>query len=205
MPWKAVVLVGPTGSGKTPLGKLLEKEGLLGRLCLHFDFGEALRTSGKRQTGPLTRAEHDIVEESLRAGALLENEHFPIAQKLLVAYLKERNTTRATFVVLNGIPRHAGQAEAMETVVKMQTVISLECEPVIAWERIRTNAGGDREGRADDALEEVERRIEVFRKRTGPLLKYYRERGVPVLPLNVGVTTTAQEMRMQLLANWSYL
>lgn len=203
IPWEAVVLVGPTGSGKTPLGQLLEKEGLWGRPCLHFDFGEALRASSKQQTGQLTCAELDIVEKSLRTGALLENKHFPIAKKLLANYLTERNANGDALVVLNGIPRHIGQADALEAVVKAQTVVSLECGPVIAWERIRINAGGDRDERADDTLEEVEQRIELFRKMTAPLLKYYRGLGVPVLPLAVGVKTTAQELRLQLGANLS--
>jgi adenylate kinase family enzyme len=170
---------------------------------LHFDFGEALRASAKQQTGRLTRSERDVVEKSLRTGTLLENEHFSIAKKLLVNYLTKRKASEDTLVVLNGLPRHIGQAKAMEAVVEMQTLVSLECEPVIVWERIRINAGGDRGGRADDTLEEVEQRFEVFRRRTAPLLKYYRELGVPVLPLDVGVKTTAQGMRLQLEANWS--
>ncbi len=201
--WKAVLLVGPTGSGKTPLGQLLEKEGLWGRLCLHFDFGEALRASATQQTGQLTRSERDTVEKSLRTGTLLENEHFSIAKKLLVNYLTKRNANGDTLIVLNGLPRHIGQAKAMEAVVEMQALVILECEPVIVWERIRINAGGDRRERADDTLEEVEQRLEVFRRRTAPLLKYYRELGVPVLPVGAGVKTTAQEMRSQLKAKWS--
>lgn len=201
--WKAILLFGPTGSGKTPLGQLLEKEGLEGKRCLHFDFGEVLRASAKYQTGQLTSSERLVVENSLRIGALLENKHFFIAKKLLVGYLTERNANMDTLVVLNGLPRHTGQAEAMESVVEVRSIISLDCEPLIAWERIRINAGGDRDERADDTLKEVESRIEVFRKRTSLLLKYYHERGVPVLPLDVGVKTTAQEMRLQLEAKWS--
>ncbi len=40
---KAILLLGPTGSGKTPLGQALEKKGLAGRRCVHFDFGANLR------------------------------------------------------------------------------------------------------------------------------------------------------------------
>lgn len=69
---------------------------------------------------------------------------------------------------------------------------------MIAWERIHVNAGGDREGRADDTLEEVGQRIETFMKRTAPLLDYYGKLGVPVLPLDVGVETSAEEMRLRL-------
>ena len=41
---RAIVLLGPTGSGKTPLGDLIERCGLWGAPCLHFDFGACLRS-----------------------------------------------------------------------------------------------------------------------------------------------------------------
>jgi adenylate kinase family enzyme len=40
---KAILLLGPTGSGKTPLGQVLEERGLWGHTCMHFDFGANLR------------------------------------------------------------------------------------------------------------------------------------------------------------------
>lgn len=174
----------------------------MGRPCLHFDFGEALRASLNLDTRLLTPEERAIVHESLRTGSLLENEHFSIAEKLLEGPLAERNSTPDTIVVLNGLPRHSGQAEAMDRVVDMLAVVSLECTPAIAWERIRDDSGGDRGGRVDDTREEVQRRIEVFRERTAPLLSYYRRIGLPVLSLDVGVKTTAHEMRLQLEAEW---
>jgi hypothetical protein len=39
----ALLLLGPTGAGKTPLGDWLEAHGLWGRPCHHFDFGANLR------------------------------------------------------------------------------------------------------------------------------------------------------------------
>ena len=45
----------------------------------------------------------------------------------------------------------------------------------------------------------------VFRMRTEPLLEYYHKLGVPLLPLDIGVKTTAQEMRLQLDAKWSQI
>ena len=201
--WKAVLLVGPTGCGKTPLGELLETEGLWGRRCLHFDFGKALRTSAGGQTGRLTHKECELVGELLKAGALLEDKHFPVARKLLVDFMTERNASEDTLVVLNGLPRHVGQARAMEAVVEMRALVSLECAPGIVWERVRTNSGGDRGERADDTLEEVKQRLEVFRQRTVPLLEYYGARGVSVLCVDVGAKTTAREMRRALEAQCS--
>ena len=198
IPWKAVLLVGPTGSGKTPLGQVLQKKGLWGRPCLHFDFGEALRASAAQRTGPLTPGERDVVERSLRQGTLLEDAHFPIAEKLLADFLAQRTAKSDTLVVLNGLPRHIGQAGAMESIIDLQALVSLECGPATLWERIRLNAGGDRGGRADDTLKEVERRVGGFRSRTEPLLRYYREQRVPVLLLQVGTKTTAQDIYGQL-------
>jgi hypothetical protein len=42
-PYPAILLVGPTGSGKTPLGALCEKKGLWQSRVFHFDFGAILR------------------------------------------------------------------------------------------------------------------------------------------------------------------
>lgn len=193
--WQTILLVGPTGSGKTPFGQLLEQEGLRGKRCVHFDFGQALRTSATSPQGLLTDTEFQVVENVLKAGVLLEDEHFPLARKLLNTFLSKRNAGVDTLVVLNGLPRHVGQAQAMEAVIDMQTVVSLECKPEIAWERVRVNAGGDRGDRTDDTLEKVRKRINTFNERTAPLLKYYHERGVPVLPVDVGVKTSAEEMR----------
>ena len=201
--WKAVLLVGPTGCGKTPLGELLEREGLWERRCLHFDFGEVLRTSTGEQTGRLTQREHELIDRLLGTGALLEDEHFPVARKLLVNFITERNAGEDKLVVLNGLPRHIGQARAMEAVVEIRALVSLECAPEVAWERVRTNTGGDRSERIDDTLEEVKQRLDIFRQRTVPLLEYYVVRGVRVLCVDVGVRTTAWDMRRVLEAQYS--
>ena len=161
MLWQSILLVGPTGSGKTPLGQLLDAGGLGGRRCLHFDFGEALRASVEEWSGVLTNSERDFVAVLLKTGALLDDAHFPIAEKLLVDFLTRRNADGDTLIVLNGLPRHAGQARAMEAVVDMRAIMSLECEPEIAWERIRANIGGDRGERSDDAFEKVKRRLGI--------------------------------------------
>lgn len=44
-PVDVVLLVGPTGSGKSPPGDLLAKRGFLGRRAHHLDFGSALRSA----------------------------------------------------------------------------------------------------------------------------------------------------------------
>jgi len=199
----AILLVGPTGSGKTPLGRLLEREGLEGRRCLHFDFGEALRrgAAGKGTTGLLTRTERGFLARVIRTGALLEDEQFPIARKLLRDFLARRRAGPAALLVLNGLPRHPGQAVTIEPDVAVEAVIHLACGPDVVRDRIWTDAGGDRAGRADDRLADVRRRLATYRRRTAPLLAHYRARGVPILRILVGRRTTARQMRDRLRAH----
>jgi adenylate kinase family enzyme len=103
-------------------------------------------------------------------------------------------------VVLNGLPRHAGQARALEPLLAMKAVVQLACTPAVAWERIRANTGGDRAGRADDTAEEVRGRIETFRARTAPLLDYYQSAGTLIVKVEIGVQTTPREVWMHLQA-----
>ena len=42
-----ILLIGPTGSGKTPFGDYLEQHGIADRACLHFDFGSSLRSAAQ--------------------------------------------------------------------------------------------------------------------------------------------------------------
>ena len=160
---------------------------------MHFDFGEALRASVERQAKTLTSGERDCVSVLLKTGALLADTHFGVARKLLVGFLTRQNADRDALVVLNGLPRHTDQAKAMEALVDMKALISLECEPEIAWERIRANTGGDRGKRSDDTFEQVEQRLYLFRQATMPLLKYYCARGVYIFRTNVGIRTTPEE------------
>lgn len=89
---EAIVLLGPTGAGKTPLGAWLEAKGLWGRRCLHFDFGASLRERAGKGAGPgpLTPAQRRFLVAVLTRGALLEDRHFPIARRLLEDFLRKR-------------------------------------------------------------------------------------------------------------------
>jgi adenylate kinase len=190
----AVLLVGPTGSGKTPLGQLLERRGLWGLPCLHFDFGHEMRKSVQADSQLLTGAELELVTRMLQTGALLEDEHFPIALKIFQGFIASHNAYKGTLIILNGLPRHVGQAERMNDVVRMIAVISLECTPQTAMRRIRTDAGGDRGGRVDDSLEEIKHKLELFSERTTPLLDYYRARHVGIISVEVGPTSSAGDI-----------
>jgi len=196
---EAIVLIGPTGSGKTPLGELLAGRGLWGRRCVHFDFGAALRRIAAGEVSDdFDEGDIQFVRGVLETGALLEDRDFHIALRAIRSELIRRGADEDCIVVLNGLPRHVGQARDLEEVVDVRTVVVLNCSPEVVARRIATNAGGDRIGRRDDDIEAVIRRLEIFKMRTAPLADYYRDAGGSVETIEITETTTPQEIADEL-------
>lgn len=197
---RAMLLLGPTGSGKTPLGDELERHGFRARRCAHFDFGSVLRRTASTHACPpgLTAAARAVVIRALATGALLEDEHFHIARRLLAAFVGTAGIEPDDLLVLNGLPRHVGQARGLASVVRVTLVVCLACTPGTVLERIRRNSGGDRSERTDDSVEAVSRKLALFRERTAPLLELYAGQGAAVEQVEVKVNTRAADVRLQL-------
>jgi adenylate kinase len=204
-PWPSLLIVGPTGSGKTPLGDELERRGFLGRRCVHFDFGANLRAiaAASARDGVLTVPEIEAVRTSLATGALFEDKDMPMIVKIVGRFAEARDLTPGSLLVLNGLPRHRRQAEDLAGVVDVEQVIQLEASAAVIRERLRLDPGGDRAARADDGLEAVETRLAVFRERTVPLVSYYRERGSLIVEIPVTPTMTAAEAYQALVERLS--
>jgi adenylate kinase len=206
---EAILLLGPTGSGKTPLGERIQVRGLTGRACAHFDFGDRLRriTAGRLAVEGLTGADRAFLVEVLERGALLEDEHFAIAETILRAFIEEvwrGRDAHATIVVLNGLPRHAGQAEAVDRIVDIRKVVELSCTPGTVLARLLADTGGDRASRIDDDPDLVRRKLRTYAERTAPLVEHYRRRATAVLCLSVGPETTAEQLRQELTDRWKH-
>ncbi len=193
---KATLLLGPTGAGKTPLGELIQRRGLWGADYLHFDFGENLReiVANNQTDGALSQADIDLLREMLATGALLDDEHFPIARRMVLGFMTARRAGPRTCILLNGLPRHIGQATAIEAVLAIRAVIHLRCSPETVFARIDADTGGDRAGRVDDGLQAVAEKLAIFERRTEPLLQHYERRGVEIHPIDVSAHMTAGRM-----------
>jgi len=205
----AMLVLGPTGSGKTPLGELLCNQGFGRWRFYHFDFGHQLRTivSGSLSSRLFDDNERQLIAEILRSGRLLTNEEFFIADRLLRSFLSRlpRMSERTEIVVLNGLPRNVFQAERVADIVTIRLVVSLDCNQDVVLQRIQANAGGDRIGRHDDGLDLVSRKLVLYEQETKPLRDFYKSRGVPIVELPVTASSTAEELRSLLFHQWREL
>jgi adenylate kinase len=192
---QAILLLGPTGAGKSPLGDWLEKNTFRGRRCHHFDFGENLRAAVASQlAGAFNPEEIRFLRRVLEEGALLEDEYFHLAARIFDGFVARKNVQATDLVVLNGLPRHLQQARALDEKITVVGLVQLDCEAGTVSERLRRNSGGDRAQREDDSEALVARKLAIFEERTRPLLNYYMEQSAAILKVQVGVETRPAEI-----------
>lgn len=194
-PVDAMLLLGPTGVGKSPLGDAIELHGLLGRTCRHLDFGSELRgaVSDVRGSDAYSTAELDFIHGVLDRGLLLENEHFPLAQKIISRYLDRVGFSQHELLVLNGIPRHAGQSHDIARIAAIHALVVLDGDADTVSRRIQNNSGGDRTERIDDNSELIGIKLSLFRERTSPLIDHYTQRGCALYRIRVSADMTPSE------------
>jgi adenylate kinase family enzyme len=198
---QAVLLLGPTGAGKSPLGEALERSGWGGRRCVHFDFGAELRRAASipEEFPDLGADDRAVIHSVLAEGALLEDRHFSIVRKILERFFQEKGAGTGSLVILNGLPRHQGQASALEAFVDLRRIIRLDASAEVIGERIRRNAAGDRIGRIDDSPAEIEKKLALFKTRTRPLVEYYAAKGIQTVDLAVSVSSHGVDLRQALI------
>jgi adenylate kinase len=194
-PVASALLLGPTGVGKSPLGDVIAKNGLFHKICHHLDFGSELRcaVSDEQRAVAFTPDELDFMHGVLEQGLLLENERFPLAQKIVSLFLDRNRFSQRDMLILNGLPRHAGQAQDIARITNILALIVLDCSADGVFSRIRDNVGGDRTGRADDNRDLIEIKLRIFRERTAPLIDYYEKIGCRIYRLGVTTTMTPAE------------
>ena len=201
-PVDSILLLGPTGVGKSPLGDTLAKNGLFGRHCHHLDFGSELRLvkSVGTVSAEYSPSELDFIHGVLERGLLLENEHFSLAEKIISLFLGRVRFSQRDVLILNGIPRHIGQALDIASIADIHALIVLDCSAESVFCRIRENVGGDRVERTDDDKELIEKKLSIFRERTAPLINHFEKKGGVVYRLEISGTTTTDQAYRRLLS-----
>lgn len=82
--------------------------------------------------------------------------------------------------ILDGYPRNASQVQALDRMLEelgtpLDHVVALEAERDVLLERMQKRAV--EQGRSDDTLEVIAKRLETYEKETAPLLDIYDSRG----------------------------
>jgi adenylate kinase len=188
----AILLIGPTGSGKTPLGNHIAKHGLSGIQFAHFDFGEQLRqAAGGQKNSGLSTDDIAQLQTILQTGALLEKETFYLAEQIISHF---NSSTTAQAIVLNGLPRHIEQARDISPWFDIRFVIRLRCDARTVIERIQSNSGNDRTHRVDDELTLVQKKLTIFETRTAPLCEWFSSNHIPVFDVVIEKETSPADI-----------
>lgn len=191
---EAILIIGHSNSGKSPLGeKIQELASNHKRKYHHLDFGDHLRKINNRKLD-IGFDEKDLEYlSSVMRGQLLDDEHFYIARLILEWFLAANNFDPSIdILVLNGMPRHIGQAKSLDQMgVEVTKVIWLDCPIETAYKRKMLAEKGvgheDRSARGDSAPEVFWRKLGSFEGETSLLLDYYRMVGRKIVTVRVTI------------------
>ena len=165
-----IIFFGPAGAGKSVQGQFLSAR------------------HGWRwlSAGQLLRDTHDpeLIRE-MQSGNLVPQEVIQNVMHNALVHAKDIDR-----VVLDGYPRELGQAEwLIESQPKhnraIGLVIVLEVPKSEILHRLQVR------GRADDTPEVIERRLQIYRQETYPMLDYFNDQQVPIVHLD-GTGTVGQ-------------
>lgn len=154
-----IILIGIQGAGKSTQGKLLSQ-----KLNLpYLSTGHIFRDLAREHT-PLGR----YIKEVMNAGYLIPDNK---TLKIVSEYLKRPEYQKG--YILDGFPRTLHQAEKFENGIDY--VFYLKVSDREALWRLSYREGDEAEGREDETLKAIRKRIELFHKYTEPVLDYYRK------------------------------
>ena len=184
-----MILLGPPGAGKGTYASRLTA--ILG--IPHISTGDIVRDEIKAQT-ELGNA----IREYSDKGELVPDETII---KLLAKRLRTPDCERG--FILDGFPRTIKQAEALDKISKIDLVINLNVPDDIIITRLSNRltckkcgtiynkltlkpkkdnicdeCGGELYQREDDKPEVIQERLNVYRKKTEPLIEYYKKKNL---------------------------
>ncbi|HKV89361.1 MAG TPA: adenylate kinase [Candidatus Dormibacteraeota bacterium] len=163
------IIFGPPGSGKGTQAARIQDELHL----KHLSTGDILRHEVAAGT-PLGKR----VQRIMAAGDLVPDDAIVDVVRARLPQAEE-----GPGVLLDGFPRTAGQARALDSMLRdeghrVDFVLALEVPEDVLIDRLLHRAAV--EGRADDTREAVTERMREYHKLTEAVLDHYRKHGVRV-------------------------
>lgn len=184
-----IVMLGPPGAGKgTYASRMTVALGVP-----HISTGDMVREEIKAQTELGIK-----IREYSDRGELVPDE---VIIQLLANRLGKPDSERG--FILDGFPRTIRQAEALDGISRIDVAVNLnvpdeiiiarlsnrivcrKCETIYNLltlkpkkEGVCDKCGGDLYQRKDDKPEVIQERLNVYRKKTEPLIEYYKRKGI---------------------------
>ena len=164
-----LILLGPPGVGKGTQAKILVEQLAIPQLST----GDILRSAIASKT-PMGLA----AKEVMGRGDLVSDE---IVNGIVSERIDQADC--ANGFILDGFPRTVAQADALGTMLaqkgmKVDAVIEITADAGTLVSRVVNRAKETGGARADDNVEVVRKRLEVYRELTEPLVSYYRGKGM---------------------------
>jgi adenylate kinase len=168
-----LILLGPPGAGKgTQAERIVASFGIP-----QLSTGDLLREAVELSTKTGLHA-----KEIMQRGDLVPDE-------LVVAVVADRldQVDAANGFVLDGFPRTLAQAEALDKELyqrslRLDAVLELKVDESVLVDRVKTRAkqmaARGEPVRSDDTPEVCERRLDVYRAQTAPVIEHYRSQGL---------------------------
>ena len=131
-------------------------------------------------TGDLLRSEVAAGSELGKEAEAVMNRGELVSDALVLAIVESQMKALTTDGwLLDGFPRTVPQAEALEPLLAelqkpIQAVVLLELDDTVLIERLLAR------GRADDNEAVIRNRLEVYREKTAPLIRFYSDKGLLV-------------------------
>lgn len=165
-----LILLGPPGAGKGTQAKIIEdRYGLV-----QLSTGDMLRAAVAAGTDVGKQAEAIMARGEL------------VPDEIVVGIISDRvdEPDCAKGFILDGFPRNVAQAEALDEMLAekglaLDAVVELAVDDAILVSRIEKRAAETEGGpRADDNVEALRKRLQVYHAQTAPLIGYYGGKGV---------------------------
>lgn len=159
-----LVILGRQGSGKgTQSRRISEEYG-----CIHVSTGDMLRAAVAEGT-KLGRQASAVMEAGGLVGDAIVN--------AIVAELLARPDTAERGVLLDGFPRTADQADALERILgELGQSLTMAINLDVPIEEVTERMVG--RGRSDDTKGAIRRRLRLYEEQTAPLLDWFEVHGL---------------------------